>query len=80
MAGADQYTVWTVDNHGNYTATIIGPVSGTTPALESIETTFGQDLNGDGTIGLVSTQIGSGTLTVIGNQYYLNERRAPAWR
>ena len=50
-AGADQYVVWSTDASGNYVSTLIGPVSGSTVALESFETTLHQDLNGDGTIG-----------------------------
>ena len=47
-------------------------------ALESIETTFNQDLNGDGTIGLTKTVIqtdtnsfGSTSLTAVANEYFL---------
>ena len=48
VAGADQYTVWNTDSNGNYISNIIGVVSGTSTALESLETSFHQDLNGDG--------------------------------
>ena len=72
-----QYTVWTTDNNGNYTGNLIGgAVSGTSYALESIEPIFNQDLNGDGTIGLITTVIqtdtnalGSTSLTEVANQY-----------
>ena len=47
-----QYTVWTTDSNGNYTGNLIGTVSGTSTALESLEPIFGQDLNGDGVIGI----------------------------
>ena len=47
-----QYTVWSTDSNGNYLSNVIGAVSGNSLALETIETTFNQDLNGDGTIGL----------------------------
>jgi hypothetical protein len=50
-AGADQNTVWTTDSSGNYLSGIIGVVPGNSSALENLETTFRQDLNGDGTIG-----------------------------
>ena len=53
VAGADQYSVWNTDSNGNYIANAIGVVSGTSSTLESFETSFHQDLNGDGTIGLV---------------------------
>jgi serralysin len=52
LTGADQYTVWATDNGGNYTSSMIGVVSGSSTALESLETVFHQDLNGDGTVGL----------------------------
>ena len=49
---ADQYTVWTTDNNGNYISNIVAVVSGSSIALESFETSFHQDLNGDGQIGV----------------------------
>ena len=52
MAGTDLYTVWNTDSNGNYVSDTIGAVSGTSAALESLETSFHQDLNGDGVIGL----------------------------
>ena len=48
--GADRYTVWNTDNNGNYISNI-GVVSGSSMALESLESSFHQDLNGDGQIG-----------------------------
>ena len=51
VPGADQYTVWNTDSSGNYVSNVIGVVSGTSAALESLETSFHQDLNGDGVIG-----------------------------
>ena len=48
LAGADKYTVWSTDSNGNYLSNLIGSVSGTSTALESLETIFNQDLNGDG--------------------------------
>ncbi len=55
LPGANEYTVWSTDSHGNYVSNLIGAVSGTSTALELIEPTFGQDLNGDGTIGPLIT-------------------------
>src|SRR5262249_23543921 len=64
VTAADQYTVWTTDSSGNYITSIIGAVSGTDYALQSLEPSFHQDLNGDGLIG--SSTIGAGaTLEVI---------------
>ena len=51
LPGADQYSVWVTDNNGNYLSNTLTSVSGTSAALQSIETSFHQDLNGDGTIG-----------------------------
>ena len=78
IPGANEYTVWSTDSNGNYIANIIGAVPGNDYALESIETTFNQDLNGDGTIGLTKTVIqtdtnsfGSTRLTAVANEYFL---------
>src|SRR5260370_296288 len=73
LSGADQYTVWSTDNNGNY-ITNTSLVSGNSTTLESFETIFHQDLNGDGVIGLVTTVIqtdGSTSLTEVGNNFYL---------
>ena len=75
VAGADQYTVWTTDNSGNYISNI-GVVSGSSLALESLENSFHQDLNGDGQIGVGTTVVesnGSTSLTEVGDQYYLDD-------
>ena len=57
FGNADQYTVWTTDSNGNYVSNIVRRVSGTSAALESLETSFHQDLNGDGQIGISTTVI-----------------------
>jgi hypothetical protein len=52
-----------------------GTVSGTSAALESLETSFREDLNGDGTIGPVTTVIesfGSTSLVQVGSNYFLD--------
>ena len=61
----------------------IGAVTGNDYALEWIETTFNQDLNGDGTIGPIQTTIqtdtnsfGSTSLTVGGNEYSISTASA----
>ncbi len=69
-----QYTVWSTNSNGNYLSNLIPDVSGNSIALESLETTFHQDLNGDGTIGLVGKAIeafGSTSLLKVGNNYDL---------
>ncbi|WP_316184328.1 NF038122 family metalloprotease [Bradyrhizobium sp. SZCCHNRI1003] len=75
MAGADLYTVWNTDSNGNYIGNAIGAVPGGDSGLEALETTFHQDLNGDGTIGVVSTVIealGSTSLVQAGSNYLLD--------
>jgi serralysin len=52
---ADQFTVWQTDSNGNYLWSDLGVVSGSSPALESLEPSFQQDLNKDGTIGAPAT-------------------------
>jgi autotransporter passenger strand-loop-strand repeat protein len=72
--GANQFTVWNTDSNGNYVANAIGLVSGTDPSLESLETSFQQDLNGDGTTGFNPPPIesfGSTELVKIGSDYFL---------
>ena len=72
------YTVWSTDSNGNYLSNLIGAVAGNNSALESLETTFNQDLNGDGHIGpphlrrLVIQTDGTTALTEVGNNYFLN--------
>jgi 20S proteasome alpha/beta subunit len=51
VAGADEYMVWNTDARGNYVSTALNSTSGTSAALESFETSFQQDLNGDGVVG-----------------------------
>src|ERR1700736_5031919 len=76
VAGADQYSVWNTDSDGNYIANAIGVVSGTSSTLKSLETSFHQDLNGDGVIGIptASTTLiesfGSTSLVEVGNNFY----------
>jgi hypothetical protein len=60
VAGIDLYSVWATDNNGNYTSNLVMPGSGTGASLEAIETSFHQDLNGDGVIGIpAATQTAS---------------------
>jgi serralysin len=74
LTGSDQYTVWKTDSSGNYLLNSVGIVSGGSLDIESLESSFHQDLNGDGVIGLVSTTIeasGSTSLSLVGGHYYL---------
>jgi protocatechuate 3,4-dioxygenase beta subunit len=80
VSGADQYGVWSTDSNGNYISNSLAAVSGTSSALQTIETTFHQDLNGDGVIGVptvsstttIIESFGSTSLTELNNNYYLN--------
>ena len=68
------YAVSSVDSNGNYLRTSF-PRVGNNIALEQIETTFHQDLNGDGTIGAPTIVIqtdGTTSLVQVGNNYFLN--------
>ncbi|MCA1471220.1 protease, partial [Bradyrhizobium sp. IC3195] len=55
------YTVWSTDSNGNYTGNIVPEVTGTNASLRSLETTFHQDLNGDGAVGVPSAAAGADT-------------------
>ena len=69
------YTVWSTDSNGNYLSNLIGAVAGNSTALEALETTFNQDLNNDGTIGIPKVVIqtdGTTALTEVGTNYFLN--------
>jgi hypothetical protein len=52
LTGTNEFTIWNTDSDGNFISDTIGSVSGTSVALEQAETTFNQDLNGDGVFGL----------------------------
>src|SRR4029079_3597306 len=54
--GADQHTVWNTDSSGNQTSETAF-MSGTNTALQSFETSFHQDLNSDGAIGIPGRKI-----------------------
>ncbi|MGY3034422.1 hypothetical protein ACVIIV_003592 [Bradyrhizobium sp. USDA 4354] len=91
-----QYTAWNTDSNGNYVSHIDtltgstsgGSVSGTDAGLKSLETSFHQDLNGDGQIGTstataptsptpttgkVIESAGVTSLVESGGKYYLND-------
>ena len=72
--GLDQYIVWDTDGVGNWLSQ--GSVmSGGTYALQSLETAVNQDLNGDGTLGPVTTTIEAfaGTdLKQVADTYFLH--------
>ena len=73
---ADLYFVWNLDGNGNFTGYATGVVSGSDYAFQSLETTFQQDLNGDGTTGLKTTPLetsGATRLDQVGNEFFLHD-------
>src|ERR1017187_2763018 len=54
-SGTNQFSIWNTDSSGNFISYSV--YSGTSTALESLETGFHQDLNGDGVINLPTTVI-----------------------
>src|SRR5262249_54395899 len=81
--GTDQYTIWQTNSSGNYVSDI-GVVSGTSATLENAETSFHQDLNGDGVIGVPSggrnfptrrsadLSFGSTSLVQVGSNFFFD--------
>ena len=75
--GGDQYQIWYTDSSGNYLSIpFVG--SGSSAQVESYETSFNDDLNGDGTIGVppppsltVIKSSGSMSLLTDGTNYFL---------
>jgi Ca2+-binding RTX toxin-like protein len=65
LAGSDAYTVWNTDTNGNITTNPISSVSGSNSSLQSIETSFHQDLNNDGVIGPASHTAPAATTAAI---------------
>jgi Tryptophan-rich Synechocystis species C-terminal domain/Putative esterase len=76
--GADLYGVWDTDSSGNFVSGPISNVSGTSAGFESMELSFNDDLNGDGTIGIpvpsnatVIESSGTTSLLQVGNTYLI---------
>jgi serralysin len=73
MGAADQYTVWTTDSSGNYTSQTPA-VTSASWYVQSLEQSFNQDLNGDGRLGPVTTNVetsGATTLAKVADSYFL---------
>ncbi|MGL3108224.1 M10 family metallopeptidase C-terminal domain-containing protein [Bradyrhizobium sp. BR 1432] len=71
------FSVWSTDSNGNFLATLAAApeVTGTDPSLKGLETTFQQDLNGDGVIGIPTVTIesaGSTSVVLSADNYHLN--------
>ncbi|WP_316234358.1 NF038122 family metalloprotease [Bradyrhizobium sp. SZCCHNR1098] len=74
VAGANQLTFTTADHNGNYTSNICGVVSGNSLTSELQETTFGQDFNRDGTVGVTASLVhanGNTNLLEIADEYFM---------
>jgi 20S proteasome alpha/beta subunit len=72
-ASSNLFSIWSTDSSGNFLS--FNVLSGTSTALESLETSFQQDLNGDHVIGIVSATIessGSTKLDQVGGNYFLD--------
>ncbi|MBR0774523.1 M10 family metallopeptidase C-terminal domain-containing protein, partial [Bradyrhizobium diazoefficiens] len=78
VIGSDQYSIWNADNNGNFVSSATAVVSGSSAALEGFESSFHQDLNGDGVIGVPAASVtvieaaGSTKLDLIGSNYFLD--------
>ena len=73
LPGADQYMVWTPIAAATTSQERL--MSGASTALRSFETSFHQDLNGDGAIGVPGTVIksaGSTSLVAVGSKFFLD--------
>ena len=71
---ADQYLVWNTDGSGRYLSQS-SVMTGASAALQSLEAGFQQDLNGDGSVAVLTTTIeasGSTVLTQVGNAFRLD--------
>ncbi|MGJ4892242.1 NF038122 family metalloprotease [Bradyrhizobium sp. HKCCYLS3077] len=74
IPSTNQFTFWTTDNNGNYTSNLSGIVSGNSITSEALETTFGQDFNNDGTIGVTAALVhanGGTSLLQIADGFYM---------
>ncbi|WP_247392311.1 M10 family metallopeptidase C-terminal domain-containing protein [Bradyrhizobium sp. 35] len=78
-SSSGQFIIWTLDDNGNY-LTNAASISGTSTTLENYETSFHQDLNGDGVIGIPAgaqsgttiESFGVTRLVQVGSNYFLN--------
>jgi serralysin len=72
-SATNQFSIWQIDSNGNFQSFAV--YAGNSAALESLETSFHQDLNGDGIIGVPNVTIetlGSTSLVQVGTNFYLN--------
>jgi hypothetical protein len=68
--GGGLYSIWNVNNSGNYIGPLLGATPGNSAALEAFEFSFHQDLNADGVVGAPTPQIlGSPSTPAPGDQF-----------
>jgi hypothetical protein len=75
VTGSDLYNIWNIDSSGNFVSNYLGNLTAASPALQSFEPGFHQDLNGNGVIDISSTTIesvGSTSLVQAGGNYFFN--------
>jgi len=61
-----QFSIWSTDKNGNFTAFLTGAVAGNSSTLQSYEPIFQQDLNGDGFTGVHAAPLASqGTVAAV---------------
>ena len=79
-AGTDYYSIWSTNSNGNQTGSS-GIVSGSSNALTSLEASFNQDLNGDGTISSAAPQAPSATAAhnTIADAFLFRAATDPIW-
>jgi hypothetical protein len=70
----NQFSVWTTDANGNFISTILAKASPTSSALEALEPSFQQDLNGDGFIGVPTVIESHGVTSLVegGQNFFLD--------
>jgi serralysin len=72
-AGADAYTFWYTDSSGALLFSPTGPLAANNPLVQSFESGFHQDLNGDGVIGPATLVEAFGMTSLVrsGTSYFL---------
>lgn len=79
-ASSGNFVVWNVDSSGAFIKLVTGVVGANSYQIESLETVFNRDLNGDGTIGVTTKALGTAngtTLTQIADSYVINNATSP---
>ena len=75
-SGTGQFSIWQTDSNGNFQSFAV--YAGNSAALQNLETSFHQDLNGDGTIGVPTGQAPQPAVSS-GDQFLFHDAGDPAW-